>query len=212
MPGSIGDPARVAVSLELPDLGVLPVADPPLTESQSEAARLEQVEEAWQQLLVRYPTAVRPEVSFGYVTDETRVETIRACFTAAGLPIDEGRDADGQVVSIGTSTANEAEAIAQFICVTAHPTKIASAGPNEAERGWFFDYLTEFTVPCLAANGIETEPSPTREEFIANWPNQGWYPTVVMSADAAWDASLEAACPSANGTIADIMAAHDARR
>ncbi|KQW05678.1 hypothetical protein ASC66_11980 [Leifsonia sp. Root4] len=206
------EPARVAVSLELPDLGVLPVADPPLTDAESEKARLEQAEEAWQQLLVRYPTAVRPEVSFGYVTDETRVEIMRACLSAAGLPIDEGRDADGHVVSIGTSTTNEAEAIAQYSCVTAHPTRIVWAGPNEAERGWFYDYLTEFSAPCLAANGIETEPPPTREEFIATWPNQGWYPAVGMSADAAWDASLEAACPSANGTIADILAAHDTRR
>lgn len=212
VPHPSGDPARVAVSLELPDLGAAPAGDPPLTEAESEEARLDEAEQSWQLVLQRYPNAVRPDVVFaGFVTDDTRVETMRECYAAAGLPVDEGRDTGGRVVSIGTTTTNEAEAIAQFACATAHPSKTVFPGPNAAERGWFYDYLTTFTVPCLAANGIESDAPPSREEFVANWPNQGWYPSVGMSADAEWDAALEKACPSANGTIADILAAHDAR-
>lgn len=198
--------------MTLPDIGPVPAGYPPFTEAESDAARVDQAEQWWQAVLERYPDAVRPDATFtAYLTDETRVETMRECYTAAGLAIEEGRDGpDGPVVSIGASATNEAEAIARYVCMTAHPSTPVP-GLNEAELGWLYDYLTEFSVPCLAANGIESEPAPLREDFVANWPNQHWYVSVGMSADPEWDAALEEACPSANGTLSDIQAVHDAR-
>ena len=194
------DAAAQVVSIPMPEFAPWPTGDP-FTDADIEAARVAEAEREWQGILAAYPDAVRPDVAFeAYVTNENRVEVTRACFEAAGLPIDEGRtgtDPDDPVVSIGTSATTVEERIALYTCRVAHPERRTSGPPNAEQLGWIYDYLTEYSVPCYEANGIVVPPAPPREEFVANWPNQGWYPSVgdhPMAMDAEWDAALSKAC------------------
>ncbi|SIN87183.1 hypothetical protein [Agromyces cerinus] len=192
------DAAAQVVTIPMPEFAPWPAGDP-FTEADVEAARLAEADRGWQTVLATYPDAVRPEVAFeAYVTDENRVDVTRACFEAAGLPIDEGRtgpDPDGPVVSIGTSTTTVEEAIALYSCRVAHPEKRTSAPPNAEQLGWIYDYLTEYYGPCLAENAIDVAPAPPRDEFVAKWPEQGWFPSNDRAMyDPEWDAALEEAC------------------
>lgn len=205
-------PASV-VSIEMPDWAPYPESDPPLTEAQSEAKRLEDADARWQAVLASYPDAVRPADAFaGYVTDENRVEVFRECYEAGGLQVDEGRSAgntDGPPDSIGWSgSGSEAELIAAYTCDTAHPTKITSPGPNDAELGWIYDYLTEFYAPCLAANGIEVPEPPGREVWVDTYPGFVWFPSVgddERFMDREMDAALREACPNPDTYVLTVL-------
>jgi hypothetical protein len=191
------DAAAEVVSVPMPEFAPWPEGDP-FSEEQSEAARLANADSQWQGVLATYPNAVRPEVAFeGYVTDANRVDVMRACYEAAGLPIDEGHSGspDGPVTSIGTSTSNEAEAIAAYACSVAHPTKVVSGPPNDAQLGWIYDYMVEYYAPCFEANGIEVPAPPSRADWVANWPNPGWFPSHEGGfSDPEFDAALSEAC------------------
>ncbi|MFF2495997.1 hypothetical protein [Agromyces sp. NPDC058064] len=110
--------AAAIVSIEMPELAPYPEPAPPLTEAESEAKRLADADQRWQGVLASFPDAVRPAVEFeGYVTDQNRVDVLRACYEAAGLQIDEGRTAentDGQPDTISWSGTTEAEWIAAY--------------------------------------------------------------------------------------------------
>ena len=194
------DAAAQVVSIPMPEFAPWPASDP-FTEADIEAARIAEADRDWQGVLGSYPDAVRPEVVFeAYVTDENRVDVMRACYEAAGLPIDEGRtgtDPDSPVDAIGTSTTTVEEAIAAHSCRVAHPNKRTSGPPNAEQLGWIYDYLTEYYVPCFEANDIVVPTAPSRDEFVANWPNQGWFPSNgdhPMAMDAEWSAAISEAC------------------
>ena len=201
------DAAAQVVSIPMPEFAPWPASDP-FTEADVEAARIAEADRDWQGVLGSYPDAVRPEVGFeAYVTDEDRVDVMRACYEAAGVPIDEGRtgpDPDDPVVSIGTSTTTVEQAIAAHSCRVAHPERRTSGPPNAEQLGWIYDYLTGYYVPCYEANDIVVPPAPPREEFVANWPNQGWFPMVgdhPLAMDAEWDAALSKACIDSDTAI-----------
>ncbi|MFB6610896.1 hypothetical protein ACFCVO_11280 [Agromyces sp. NPDC056379] len=194
------DAAARIVAVPVPEFAPWPESDP-FTEADIEAARLAEAERDWQGVLASYPGAVRPEVVFeAYVTDENRVDVMRACYEAAALPIDEGRtgtDPDSPVDAIGTSTTTVEQAIAAYSCRVAHPNKRTSGPPNAEQLGWIYDYLTEYYVPCFGLNDIVVPPAPPRAEFVANWPNQGWFPSVgdhPMAMDPEWSAAISEAC------------------
>lgn len=207
------DAASQVVSLPMPEFTPYPAGDP-FTEADVEAARVAEADRDWQGVLAMYPDAARPEVALeAYVTDENRVDVMRSCYEAAGLPIDEGRttpDPEGPVVSIGTSTNTLEEAIAAYSCRVAHANKRISGPPNAEQLGWIYDYLTEYYVPCYDANGIVVPPAPPRAEFVRNWPNQGWFPSIgdhPMAMDAEWDAALSDACVDPDTAISTGLVA-----
>ncbi|MFE6966264.1 hypothetical protein ACFVAJ_14205 [Agromyces sp. NPDC057679] len=206
------DATSAVVSIEMPDLAPYPEPDPPLTEAESEAKRLDDADVRWQGVLASYPDAVRPDVAFeGYVTDENRIEVLRACYEAGGLQVDEGRTSeniDGPPDSIGWTGGGKAEMIAAFACDTAHPTKITSARPNDAELGWVYDYLTEFYGPCLAANGIEVPEPPGRDVWVEAWPGFVWFPSVADNErfmERDMDAALREACPDPDTYVLTVL-------
>jgi len=206
--------ATAVVSIEMPELAPYPDSDPPLTKAESEAKRLEDADQRWQGVLASYPDAVRPEVAFeGYVTDENRIVVLRACYEAAGLQVDEGRTAgnlDGPPDSIGWSAAGEADMIAGYACDTAHPTKVANPGPNDAELGWIYDYLTDFYAPCLAANGVMVADPPGREIWVETWPGYVWFPSVGDDQrfwEPEMDAALQDACPDPDTYLQTVLRA-----
>lgn len=190
------DAAAQVVSIPMPEFAPWPASDP-FTDADVEAARIAEADRDWQVVLMRYPDAVRPEVAFEYVTEANRVDVRRACFEGAGLPIEEGRSGstDGPVVSVNATTTTTAQEVAAYTCRVAHPDKRTSGPPNAEQLGWIYDYLTEYYGPCLAENAIEVPPAPPRDEFVANWPNQGWFPSNTRPMpDPEWDAALSEAC------------------
>jgi hypothetical protein len=206
------DPTSAVVSIEMPDLAPYPEPDSPLTEAESEAKRLEAADQQWQGVLSSYPEAVRPTVTFeGYVTDENRNEVLRACYEAAGLQIEEGRTSEnlgGPPDSVGWSGQGEADVIAGYACATAHPTKITSPGPNDAELGWIYDYLTNFYAPCLEANGIEVPEPPGRDVWVQTWPGYVWFPSAGDDQrfwEPEMDAALQEACPDPDTYVRSVL-------
>ncbi|MFF2372316.1 hypothetical protein [Agromyces sp. NPDC058110] len=175
-------PAEVAasiVTIDMPDLAPYPEPDPPLTEAESEAKRLEYADAQWQAVLATYPDAVRPADPFaGYLTVEQRQAPLRACLEAAGVPIDVGHGLDPDAPpSIGWSASTEAEAVEAFTCSQVHPTKITDSPANDAELGWIYDYMVEFFAPCYEANGIDVPPPPGRDVWVETYPGYVWFPS-----------------------------------
>ena len=205
------EPTPLAVTVPMPDLGPVPDPDPPLSEEESEAKRLEAADQRWEWVLATYPDAVRPADPFeAYITDDQRVEVMTDCLEAAGVPIERGyatADLTGPVLSAHPMPETEAQAVAGYMCDVAHPVKIVAGFANEAELGWIYDYLTRFTVPCYEANGIENPPPPSREEWVANWPNPGWFPTTGdLPLEPEFEAALAEACPHADQTVRELRA------
>lgn len=197
----------LAVGIPMPDLGPVPEPDPPLTEAESEAKRLEAADQRWAWVLMDWPQAQRPPDPFvSYITDDERVAVMTACFEDSGVPLERGYgtpDLTGPVLSVSAQPETEAQAVAGFTCETAHPVKVVASDANEAELGWIYDYLTRFTVPCYEANGFRNPPPPTRDEWVANWPQPCWFPTTGDGPpiDHELQAALDEACPGADATM-----------
>jgi hypothetical protein len=129
------------------------------------------------------------------VTEANRIEVMSACYAAAGIPIDYGTNSNGEIVGLGTSTNTEAEAVSAYECGATHPSK-PWPYPSPEQLGYIYDYLVRFIVPCYEANGITNPPPPSREGFVGNWPNQGWFPTSGdLPLHPPDEAALNAACP-----------------
>ncbi len=181
----------------MPDLGPSP-APQVLDAAQTEALRLAEQDRLWAGVTGQYTDATRPADTFaGYLDDSQRLASMKKCITDAGLKLDTGTDASGTVVDYGASTTTREESIASFSCQTAFRSA-PSTPPSSDQLGYMYDYLTEFLVPCYAANGIANQPAPSRTQFVALWPNQGWFPTsgsALMGTEL--DTQLNAACPPA---------------
>ncbi|GAA3864558.1 hypothetical protein GCM10022381_05520 [Leifsonia kafniensis] len=190
--------AQLAVTIPMPDLGASPTS-PPLSPAEKERQRVSAQDALWGTVLATYPDAVRPEVSFtDYVTDENRVDVRSSCFAAAGLEVETGSTADGVVLSVSALPRNQAEAVSAYVCDAEHPTEPYPL-PNDAVLSWVYDYLTQFLAPCYAANGIENPAPPTREDFVAQWPNQNWFPSLGdMPMGTPREEAILSACPTAN--------------
>jgi hypothetical protein len=191
------DAAADVVSIPMPEFEPWPANDP-ITEADVEAQRLAAADGAWQTVISTYPDAVRPDIPVeGVVTGSNWIEVLGGCLEAAGVPVDEGRSSpepDAPVTGLSPAPTTEAQAVAVYACHVAHPNE-AHVAPNAAQLGWIYDYLIEYYVPCFEANGISVPPPPSRAEFVAEWPNQGWWPSIDRpTPDPEWDAALTEAC------------------
>lgn len=195
-PSPGASPTFTAVPYPMPDFGPKPTM-PPLTDAEAETQRVVEQDDFWQRrVLDRFPDAVRPEVKFGgYVTDDDWVDIRRDCYTAAGLPFDIGTNPAGKGGALSPNVDTESNAVAGYVCDSEHPFR--PLAPLDARvLGWYYDYLTEFLAPCYAANGIRNTAPPSREYFIANFPDQGWWPSQGSSPmGTAVDDAIDAACP-----------------
>ncbi len=182
----------------MPDLGPSP-APAPQTPEQTEQLRLANADLAWKQVISEYPAAVRPSASFqGYISQATEVAVLTKCYTdhdVANYPdypvgAKKGDKPHGVVPEI----SNEEGAIGLYICQVEHPYP-PTLPPTPEQLGWLYDYLTKFLVPCYQANGVTNPPPPSREEFVAKWPNQGWYPDDGGGADPERIRVITEVCP-----------------
>lgn len=187
------------MTVPMPDLGPSP-APAPQNAAETEQRRLSNADQAWQQLLVQYPSAVRPPAPFGgYITDSTEVAVMTQCYTEQGVPIAEGYPVGAKKgdkpSSIGAEADNEQEAIGAWACNVEHPYR-PGLPPTPQQLGYLYDYLTKFLVPCYEANGITEIPAPSRAEFVASWPHQNWFPTDGGLMEGTKAAAIAKACPS----------------
>jgi len=169
--------APEATSIPVPDIGHSP-APTLLTDAETETLRIAEQDLGWEQVLSRFPEAVRPTVdAVEYVRIDEGIEKLIECYESVGVPIDIGRDRHGNIGGVSTLSTTEAEAVAEFVCRQQLRPR-PRAPINQAQLGWMYDYLTEFYVPCLEANGIKNPAPPSRSDFIANYPNQNWFPSM----------------------------------
>jgi len=186
------DPDAV-VGIDMPDIGPSPAPDP-LTDEQREVLRVERQDAAWQGVVGQYPGAVRPADPFtGYTDPADLQDAINDCYVSKGFTLGTSIDAVGNSSPGGAMASTEQEAIDLFLCHSEFTG--ATQPPNDAQLGYIYDYLTEFLVPCYEANGIENPAPPTREEFIANWPNQNWSPSTGLFGEER-DYAVNRACPN----------------
>lgn len=192
-------PTPRAVTVPMPDLG--PSPEPaPMTAEQTEQLRLQARDAAWKGVLAQYPHAVRPDVPFdGYLARADEMSVMSACYTAHGVPIGYGYAIGAKKgdppTSVGGEASDEKQAVGLYYCSVEHPGR-PNPPPTPAQLSWMYDYFTRFLVPCYEANGISVPPAPSKQDFVAKWPNQGWFPSPGMTADADEDAAVERACPA----------------
>jgi hypothetical protein len=183
------------VTIPMPDLGPRPSSEP-LSDIDAERKRVELADGHWDTVIAQYPDAVRPEVAFqGFIALEAHFETMRTCLEDAGVEIAIPTSAEGEPAGFEIVEPTVETSIAYYACEVSHPVR-PSAEPSDAELGWAYDYLTRFVVPCYEANGIENEPAPPREEWVAVWPEYLWMPsTGDLPLDPERQAAIDEACP-----------------
>lgn len=170
-----------ASAFPLPDLGPSPAPATPGPD-ELEKLRLDEQDRQWDAVTATYPDAARPADPFQEYRDPNDSTALLGCLTAAGLPVGLGSTVGGGgTVSVGTSTSTEAEEVASFTCWASYPTKPV-APMTTAQLDYLYSYLTEYLVPCYEANGITNEKAPSREDFVSQWPNQGWFPDTTSAA------------------------------
>lgn len=187
--------AAGVVSIPMPDLGPRPTSEP-LSDAEAEQKRIELADAHWTTVLAQYPDAVRPQVAFGgFIAPEAHHETMRTCLEASGIELATPVTAEGGPAGFEIVEPTVESSIAYYACEVAHPVR-PSAEPSDALLGWAYDYLTRFVAPCYEANGIENEPAPPREEWVAAWPEYVWSPsTGDLPLDPERQAAIDAACP-----------------
>lgn len=177
-------------------LGPVPTA-PPLSPEEEERARIAAVESGWDSVRAQYPDAQRPSVEFEHYSEHE--EYLRGqidCLRDLGLKVDLAHDADGAVngfsLDFGEDDGQNAS-IGSWSCQVRYPQHPRPPATPE-QLGYLYDYFTQFVVPCLEAHGQPQAVPLTRAEFIARWPDQGWFPS--SNRDAPDGEATDAACPS----------------
>ena len=149
------------------EIGPYPTPEP-LSESDRQALLEEQIDNAWAELLLAYPSAERPDVEvIATVSGEEYRDARRDCLRDLGEIV--GDDDDWE------PDATEASALLGYTCDAQYP--IAPGPPvTDDEIGYLYDFLITFTVPCLERLGMENPAPPSRSDFVSKWPQQHWWP------------------------------------
>lgn len=65
---------------------------------------------------------------------------------------------------------------------------------STAQKEMLYDYWVQFLVPCLGSYGISVAAAPSRELFVARYPNVDWDPPASMTSDS--QRAIRKNCPS----------------
>ncbi|CAN5308744.1 hypothetical protein BH09ACT6_BH09ACT6_22570 [soil metagenome] len=186
--------APLATTIPIPDLGPSPAAAT-LDAEQTTAARLADQDERWRRVLLTHPGAARPTDPFvGFEPETSRLKDFRSCLVSHGVPIESGTNQAGEIVTFSATPTTTGEAVAAFSCENQFPPP-PEVPLTDLQLGYLYDYLTEFLEPCYSANGIENPPPPSREDFVANWPHQDWYPSLGLVMGTSRETAIIEACP-----------------
>lgn len=180
----------VAGGIPLPDFGPVPTPSP-LTEAETIVMRDAVVETAWAKVIARFPDARRPAVAFTGYYDEVGAAALVRCLNEGGLSAYLSLDGTAYEVS-GLEGEDEDFAIGTWFCQAKFPDR-PNPPVTEEQLNYLYDFLVEFTAPCIESFGYTIPDAPSREYFIENWPNQNWFP--VPPADTEHYGVAMAACP-----------------
>jgi hypothetical protein len=194
---SVASPTRsplpTGTGVTVADLGPVPEAAV-FTPEEEEAARAAAVEKSWDNFSAVYPDAIRPEATFvEYVTGAAYMQRYD-CLVAEG--VDLNLSPDGRTWErANTSASTQFDDLADFVCATRYPGHPQPPATVE-QLGYLYDYLVQIQVPCLATFGLATEAPPTREEFITEYPDQGWFASPLDDTSGINEETLYSTCPS----------------
>lgn len=179
--------ARLASFLD--KYGESPAAPAPYSEDAARAVADARAELRWLQVVVQFPSAVRPTDGFVRWASSPSDPDLTACRLAAGATPETGVDSDGNQ-SVGYSYSGPdllGYTVASYACDIRFPAR-PSPPENDAQLSYRYDYLTKFVVPCYEAHGAPVDPAPTRAKFIAQYqPDQTgphWSPLSPSAGDA----------------------------
>jgi hypothetical protein len=159
----------------------------PYTDAEAADALSTEADAAWSQVSTRFADAVRPTEGFvHWATDDDRTSPtgdLATCLSTHDVQVDTGTDGAG-ATTIGWGTDDTAESwVGQFFCTeVAYPAR-PKPPLDAAQLGYFYDYLVGFVAPCLEANGHKVPPVISRDDFVSEYPDQGWFPWNLIDGD-----------------------------
>jgi hypothetical protein len=121
------------------------------------------------------------------------------CVKGAGYA-DYSVDYFGTLILRGpTGTESEIERGVRHNCDFTHQLAFSSTALlSSREREFVYDYYRQWLVPCLALAGYPIHGAPSREEFINDWLQPGWwspYDAIALEPGASGRESLRKQCP-----------------
>ena len=149
--------------------GSNPPSSPELTETQAHQVSARYADRSWSLLVQQWPAALRPTDSFVHWASNHDPDRTK-CATAAGAVPEAGASADGTISTGSSGPATVEYSVGYFDCeMVRYPTR-PSPWPNDAQIGYYYDYLTKYLVPCYQGHGAKVDPGmPTRSTFIHQW-------------------------------------------
>lgn len=191
-PSASPNDSAALLATVLAELGPFPPSTP-LSADEQEAALVAADDSYWAQVLAVHPDAERPAVDRVKAIQSSEYASIqKECMRSEGQVVPEtSGEAFGWEFNI--TLAGD---LAWYTCAVRYPA--APRPPlTPAQLGYFYDYLTQFTAPCLDALGSKADTPPSRNDFVTKWPNQRWFPapTNVQPADPEFSAAAKL-CPT----------------
>lgn len=172
------------------ELGPYP-ADTPWEEGEREKKLQDAADLRWSSISGQV-LAARPDVPVEAEVTSAEAEAVRGeCMAEEGVPL-----GDYTMTEFGPVT--EKESIAWYTCLVRFPG-IPRPLANDEQLGYIYDYWTGYVAPCLAERGANNPPPPSREEFVAQWPNQKWYPAPAGAPGSEQFGIDGEACPATIG-------------
>ncbi|WP_207453152.1 hypothetical protein [Desertivibrio insolitus] len=146
--------------------------DEPLTDEERERHRIAEADMRWMEVVASFPDAVRPQDPFeAYVPPGSDImQVMYECFIASG--IDAELHPGG---GLSWATPSVDAAVSVWTCEARHPIE-PFLELSERQRGYQYDYQVWMQAPCVRATGHDVPDAPSREEYLAAWPNVSWDP------------------------------------
>ncbi len=157
------------------------------------------VESSWASPFARYSDAQRPTTEFEqYVAAPDRWRSVLTCVNELGIyRVDYLKDQNGEHVGfdLRTTTADEMhQNVARWGCDVRFPQR-PFAPLTVEQRGYLYDYQTQFVIPCIEAHGAHATTPPSKDDFVSTWPNQEWWPSAARSETGIDYDAIDDACP-----------------
>ncbi len=137
------------------------------------------LDEKWEALQARYPSATRPDVEIvRIVTANEWASAISQCLIDEGFPYVEAKP-DGGVQWLDVPTAQmQGFDIARFTCSAMYPRDPSHQEPlTEAQLDWLYNYYTGEMTECLTELGYDVPPPPSAQAFRETYyTDHPWLP------------------------------------
>lgn len=143
-----------------------------------------------------------PQVEFVRFIDPAEITTTTvSCLRDLGLPAVV--NAQGNGYSIPDDVPNSQKDFineTQYTCSAMYPSHPQFDLPLSTEAlGRQYDWNVTKLAPCYRTQGFQVPDPPTKEVWVANYPNDPWFPDLFIPEEVARDdakrAELDKKCP-----------------